>query len=232
MTETTTETTEAPAAEATEEKPAAAAAPAEQTTNANEAEDLLGDTEAPKEEATEGEKGEKKTDAEKSDAKGDDKGEVDGAPETYEDFVLPEGIERDEAGLEEFSALAKEFDLPQAAAQKLVDLQASVVQRQADAAWQVWADKQNEWAKEVRNDKELGGDNIAGSKAAAKAFVLKFGGEEALEILRLTGASNHPKVFGALARAGKELAEDEIVPGNTGGVEPTSRAKTIFPTMN
>ena len=222
--QTTTET-------AAEETPAPDAASEEQNVNTAEAEDLLGE-ETPEGEKPEGEKGEKKTDAEKSDAKGDDKGKVDGAPETYEDFTLPEGMERDAEGLEVFGSIAKELNLSQDQAQKLIDVQAEVVQRQADAAWQVWADKQNEWALEVRNDKEFGGDNLPGSKAAAKAFVMKFGGEEALEILRLTGASNHPKVFGALARAGKELAEDEIVSGSQGGDGAVSRAKVLFPDMN
>lgn len=210
-----------------------AAASGEQPTNTAEAEDLLGD-ETPEAKA-DGEKGDKDS-AEKPDAKGDGEGEA-GAPEEYEPFVLPEGVDRDEAGLEAFGTLAKEFNLPQEAAQKLVDLQAEVVQRNADAAWQVWADKQNEWAKEVRNDKEFGGEHVDASKVAAKAFVTKFGGSEeeagaALEVLRLTGASNHPAVFKMLARAGKELAEDVIVSGTQGGGEPAPRANIMFPDQN
>lgn len=219
--------------ETTSEGQAAAEAAAAETAAAPksaEAEDLLGEETPPVD--AEGEKGTKETAAEKPDGKADGESEVDGAPETYEDFTLPEGMDRDADGLEAFGTLAKEFDLSQDQAQKLVDVQVELVQRNADAAWQVWADKQNEWALEVRNDKELGGENIAGSKAAAKAFVLKFGGEEALEVLRLTGASNHPKVFGALARAGKELAEDGIVSGANVGGDAPSRAKIMFPDMN
>jgi hypothetical protein len=227
----TDQVTDAPA-EGNEAEAAAAAAASEAEKAAAGAEDLLGE-ETPEDEKSEGEKGEK-AEAEKTDGKADGE-KVDGAPETYEPFVLPEGVERDETGLEAFGVLAKELDLNQETAQKFIDLQAEIVQRNNDAAWQVWADKQNEWAGEVRNDKELGGENFEMSKAAAKAFVHKFGGEDAKEVieaLKLTGASNHPAVFRVLARAGRELAEDAIVSGGQGGDAPVERAKVLFPDMN
>lgn len=212
---------------------AAAAAVSEAEQNANKAEDLLGD-ETPEAAAKPDEAGKgDKAGAEKSDAKGTEKGE--GAPEKYEPFTIPEGIERDDTAIAAFEGLARKHNLSQAAAQELVDLQTASLQRNADAAWQVWADKQNEWAAEVRNDKEFGGINFDTSKAAAKAFVTKYGGKEAKELLaalKITGASNHPAVFRALARAGKDLAEDVILSGSSGGEGPRDRAKVLFPNQN
>lgn len=236
MTDQTTDTT----AEANETG-TPVASEAEQ--NANSAEQLLGEESKESEEVkTEDAKGSEGADDKKAaddkgdkdgadkseDAKGDED-EADGAPDEYEPFTLPEGMEADAQGMEEFGALAKELDLSQENAQKLIDLQAALVQRASDDAWQVWADTQNEWAKEVRADKEFGGTNIDASKAAAKAFVLKYGGKEALQALQMTGAGNHPHVFKALARAGKELAEDEILSGASGGDADVPLANRMFP---
>ncbi len=220
----------------TPEEAEGAAAPASEAEQAAEdAESLLGGDETPEgeAEASEEAKGEEGEDAkaEKSDAKGDDE-KADAAPDEYEPFDVPEGMERDEEGLKEFADVARELDLPQAKAQKLVDLSNRITQRNMDAAYQVWADKQNEWAGEVRNDKDLGGSNFEQSKANAKAFVLQYGGQEALDALKITGAGNHPAVFRVLARAGKEMADDSIVGGQQGGKPEVSRAKAMFPSMN
>ena len=53
-----------------------------------------------------------------------DQDKPEGAPEQYAEFALPEGFQVDTAVMDEFKGLAKELNLPQATAQKLVDLQA------------------------------------------------------------------------------------------------------------
>lgn len=176
--------------------------------------------------------GENKDGPAKPDAKGDGKGKVDGAPEKYEPFVVPEGIQRDDAKLDKFGALAKEANLTQETAQKFVDFYAEVTQEYADTSWQNWADVTNGWAQEVKADKEFGGQNLDDSKAAASAFVKKFIGDEGLKALQMTGAGNHPAIFKGLARAGKLLAEDVIAVGANSGGGPVDRAKRLFPNQN
>src|SRR5712671_3512851 len=52
---------------------------------------------------------------------GEKKAETAGAPEKYEDFKLPEGVELAPEAVAEVSTLFKELGLSQANAQKLVD---------------------------------------------------------------------------------------------------------------
>src|SRR5262245_3138783 len=71
---------------------------------------------------------EKKPEAKEGDApppeKKEGEGETppEGAPEKYEAFKLPEGYEFDKDSLTSAQALFKELNLPQASAQKLVDM--------------------------------------------------------------------------------------------------------------
>ena len=56
-----------------------------------------------------------------------------GAPEEYADFTLPEGMEADPDLIAEFKAEAKRLNLSQEDAQKLVDIQAKLAEKQSKA---------------------------------------------------------------------------------------------------
>jgi hypothetical protein len=148
------------------------------------------------------------------------------APESY-DFKLPDGIELDADAVTEFSAIAKEMKLDQASAQKLADVAANMVQRQAEqhaATVQGWVDQ-------VKADKEIGGDKMPEHLAIAQKALDTFGSPELREILNSTGLGNNPEVIRAFYRAGKAISEDTFVPGRQGGAV-NDPAKTMFPTMN
>ena len=53
------------------------------------------------------------------------------APEAYEDFTLPEGMEMDADVLGEFQSLAKELNIPQAKPQQLTDFQTHLAPKPA-----------------------------------------------------------------------------------------------------
>lgn len=149
-------------------------------------------------------------------AKTDDgkKDEPKGAPEAY-DFKLPDGMEIDAEVLGEFTAFAKELNLPQDKAQKIVDFQAKLASKQADE-YQAAVEKQKEqWMAAVKNDPDLGGENYEKSVASAVKVVQAFGSPELREVLSATGLGNNPELFKFVHRISQAISEDKFVmPGS------------------
>jgi hypothetical protein len=148
------------------------------------------------------------------------------APEVYE-FKAPEGVTLDEKATAEFSAVAKELDLPQDAAQKLVDLYASRMQAQAEAHRATV----ESWRASVETDKELGGDNLKESVAVAMKTIDTFGSPELKALLTQTGLGNHPELFKFAHRIGKSISQDRFVVGNETGAQQAGRsiANALYP---
>lgn len=159
----------------------------------------------------------KPADGEKPAGKPDDKEQKpEGAPEAYE-FKAAEGVELDTEALKDFEPVARELNLTNEQAQKLVDaypkILAGVQQRQADA-WQ----KQTEgWAEAVKADKEIGGDKLESNLSAAQRALDQFGTPELKEYLNVTGMGNHPELVKAFVKIGKAMSEDGMVSGKDTG---------------
>lgn len=128
----------------------------------------------------------------------------------YEKFTVPEGFEYDDGKVSEFSALARELNLTQEQAQKLVDLH---VRHWLGFEEQTRAQAQA-WSKEAMEDPEFGGQKFTQSLRDAHRFINVFGGEKLKLALDVTGAGNHPEIFKAFARAGRILGEDQLVTGS------------------
>lgn len=155
-----------------------------------------------------------------------DEGKPQGAPEAYE-FKAPEGSTLDDAVIGQFSEVAKELNLTQDAAQKILDKMApAMAARQAE---QVEAIRTG-WADEARVDKEFGGDKLDENLGTAKRALDQFGTPELRTLLKETGMGNHPEVIRFMYRAGKAISEDGFVPGGRQGA-PTDPAKRMFPNM-
>ena len=138
-----------------------------------------------------------------------------GAPEAYTDFTLPEGIDMDVGTLDAFKGLAKELNIPQEAAQKLIDLQTTLVAKQADAYQQAVVAQGQKWAAEVKNDPELGGENYNKSVASAIKVIQSFGDPALTELLNDSGLGNHPALFKFCHRISAAISEDKFVmPGS------------------
>lgn len=178
-----------------------------------------------KEEKTE-EKAETKDEGSEADESKDE-----GAPETYSDFTLSEGIEADEATMDEFKVLAKEENWSQEKAQKLVDLQNKAMIRAGDTLKQSWKDTQKEWRDSTENDKVFGGDKLDESLVFAKSAIKKFGNDAFSEMLESTGMGNHPEVVRFLYKIGKSISEDDIMAGRAAASGSKDPAKTLFPNM-
>ena len=138
-----------------------------------------------------------------------------GAPEAYTDFTLTEGIDMDACTLDAFKGLAKELNIPQEAAQKLIDLQTTLVAKQADAYQQAVVAQGQKWAAEVKNDPELGGENYDKSVASAIKVIQSFGDPALTELLNDSGLGNHPALFKFCHRISAAISEDKFVmPGS------------------
>lgn len=180
---------------------------------------------------------EKADDSSKDDADEKSKdGETDddkdsGAPENYGDFELPEGMELDEKAMEQFVPIAKELDLSQEQAQKLVTLYSNQIKAQVDMQEETYSTIRNDWVKEVKADKEIGGEKFNENVATAREAVKTFGSDELTDMLNTTGLGDHPAVVKFFYKVGKAMKDDSIVHG---GRAPAARdrAKILFPNQN
>ena len=138
-----------------------------------------------------------------------------GAPDKYEfnAQVADAPDELDPEVLTAFGEVAKELDLPQEAAQKVLDKVAPVIQaKQAKAVEQARAD----WATESQSDEEFGGENLEANLEIAKTSLKEFGTDALKSLLQESGLGNHPEVIRFMYRAGKAISEDGYV-GNSQG---------------
>jgi len=201
----------------------AAPAQSEQTAPAAEAPAPAGDPAKPEgdkpQPGTEGDKpqDDKPADGDKPAEKSEDEEQKqEGAPEKYE-FTAGEGVELDADALKDFEPVARDLNLTNEQAQKLVDaypkILAGVQQRQAEA-WQ----KQTEgWAETVKADKEIGGDKLTANLSAAQRAFDQFGTPELKEYLNATGLGNHPDLVKTFVKIGKAMSEDGMVDGSNQG---------------
>ena len=136
--------------------------------------------------------------------------EVKAAPETYE-FKAPEGRVFDSEVIAEYSKVAKELNLSQEAAQRVLDaVGPKLAERQAAQVEAV----RNGWADNSKADKEFGGDKLTENLGVAKKALDQFGTAELRSLLNESGLGNHPEVIRFMYRAGKAISEDRIVTGS------------------
>ena len=138
-----------------------------------------------------------------------------GAPDKYEfnSQVADAPDELDPEVLTAFGEVAKELDLPQDAAQKVLDKVAPVIQaRQAEQVEKARV----EWAEESKSDDEFGGETFETNLEVAKTALNAFGTDPFKQLLSESGLGNHPEVIRFMYRAGKAISEDSYV-GNSQG---------------
>ena len=140
---------------------------------------------------------------------------TEGAPEKYEfnDKVADAPEVLDPNVLTAFGEVAKELDLPQKAAQKVLDKVAPVIQaRQAEQVEKARV----EWAEDSKSDDEFGGETFDANLEVAKSALDAFGTSTFKQLLSESGLGNHPEVIRFMYRAGKAISEDSYV-GNSQG---------------
>lgn len=145
------------------------------------------------------------------------------APEKYE-FKAAEGQELDAEAVKAFEPIAKELNLSNEQAQKLVDVYGSkIMPKLVEQQAAQWQQQIEQWAEQVKADKDLGTDASIG---AAQKAMDKFGSPELKQYLNETGLGNHPELVRIFANIGKAMSEDGLVTGNSGGAK--SAADVLF----
>lgn len=200
MTSGTTNTTEGEATSNPADTTATAAAPEGQTATAGQTTEV-----------TDG-----KTDGEKPQ----------GAPEAYE-FKPAEGKEFDPTVLKAYSEVAKELNLSQENAQKLID---KISPELAAQQQRVLTEARTQWVNDTKADTEIGGTNIAENIALANKTFTDFGTPALHKLLDETGLGDHPEMIRWAHRVGKAISEDGFVAGKGSNAE-TDPAKKMFPSM-
>lgn len=177
--------------------------------------------------ATEGQ-GAQGQQAEGTKTEGEQEKKPEGAPESYE-FKAPKNVSFDEGVIGAFSEVAKELNLPQDAAQKVLDKMAPVIQARQMEQFEA---ARNQWAADTKADKEFGGEKLDENLATAKKALDTFGTPEFRALLNESGFGNHPEVIRVFYRAGKAISEDRFVAGAGGNNTPQSVAQRMYPGMN
>ena len=155
-----------------------------------------------------------------------------GAPETYTEFTMPEGVEVDKAAVEKFEPLARELNLSQENAQKLVDVYAEGAKQAAEAQITTWGDIKEGWVKEGKADKEIGGENYDQTVSDAKLALDKLGNEALGIVLETTGVGDNPDFLRMFAKVGRVLRDDNIDFGSGTGGETKEPGKVMYGDMS
>lgn len=159
------------------------------------------------------------------------------APEAYADFTLPDGFEANDEIMTEAKTVFKDLNLPQASAQRLVDMYAKVSQTAAEAPFKLWQDTQADWVSKVKADPEIGG-KLDQVKATISKAIDGLGDSKLAsdfrEAMDYTGAGNNPAFIRAFYRLASKITEGSHVSGAPGGqtAKPRSAASAMYPNLS
>lgn len=122
---------------------------------------------------------------------------------------------------------AKDLDLTQEQAQKLVELDI----KRTQALNQRVADQGTQWLNELPSDKEFGGEKLSENLAVAKKAMEAFGTPELKQLLETSRLGNHPEVIRVFFRAGKAISQDSRFVSGGSGDKPVKgdAASTLYP---
>lgn len=161
---------------------------------------------------------------------------------TAEALKLPEGMSADDESVSTFLGtlnrhIKGELDATEFA-NSLLEMQAGLAQKSAQAMDEAWTKQQDDWVAEVRKNEEFGGKNLDASVASIRRFINSQMGDGAKDVftaLSMTGAGNHPAIFGLLHKAAAALNERSLLApeaGATGGATTNEdRAAKIYTSM-
>lgn len=149
------------------------------------------------------------------------------APAEYADFNLGDGKTLPPEVAAKVKEIAKDMDLTQEQAQKLVELNL----KQDMAQTEQLATQSQQWLAGLPSDKEFGGDKFSENMAIAKKAIDAFGSPELKSLLDQTKLGNHPELIRAFYRAGQAISQDTRFVAGGSGNQPASRsaAASLYP---
>ena len=159
------------------------------------------------------------------------------APESYDEFTLPQGFTMNDIALEAFSPAAKEAGLNQENAQKMIDLYSKLQGQEAKRLNEDFNARMDKQIAAVKSDPEIGGEHYETKIALANKVIGTFGNEGAIEAIRDSGLGTNPDVIRMLVKVGEVISEDVFVDkgdgGGVGGVKTTEKTlgDRLYPKM-
>lgn len=136
-------------------------------------------------------------------------------PEKYE-LKVPESSSINQSHLDKISEYAKQKGLSNDEAQALVDREHEVVESFKAHQQEQFTERKNQWLEEVKNDKELGGENISETAILTKRAMDHFASDALKAELDSTGYGNHPELVRMLSKIGKAMSNDNRISSGTG----------------
>jgi outer membrane biosynthesis protein TonB len=173
-----------------------------------------------------------KTEEPKKEEKKPEEKKAEVAPEKYEKFVVPEGLDIDADTLGKFEAAAKELNLSQATAQKMIDISTANTQREMQKQIDNHLKQREEWVSELRADKEFGGDKFGETVDRAKRVLRNYGSESLIKFLDFSGYGDNGELIKMFAKMDKAMGEDSAVDGDAKGTRGMSAAQALYPSQN
>jgi len=154
-----------------------------------------------------------------------------GAPDSYADFKTPDGFNL--GGLaDEVKGLAKELNLPQEQAQKVVDIGAKLAQQQQQEHQKLVQSARDQWRERIQGDKEFGGPKLDENLARAKAAMEASSTPELQHLLATTGLGDHPEIIRHFLKIAPSVLPDTHVPGGRAPTSGKSAAQILYDTQN
>lgn len=154
-------------------------------------------------------------------------GESKAEPNKAEPYTLtaPEGYPISEKELSDFNRHCLEVGMTKEQAEKSLEMLHSnfkSMQEQFEA-------QRQDWVREIKSDKEFGGEKFSASVADAKKALAQFDADGSVRtMLDATGYGDNPAVIRLFARIGRALGEDKMIGGRGTGSEK-SLAERLYP---
>lgn len=134
----------------------------------------------------------------------------------------------DQAVLTKFEGIARELDMSQDQAKKLVDTVAPEIQAAQKARHEALV---NGWAESAKSDPEFGGEKLEANLAIAKGAMTKVASPELVKLLNETGLGNNPEMIRLFYRLGAKVNPAAFVPSGQGKNQPTNPGAKLYPDM-
>lgn len=143
---------------------------------------------------------------------------------------MPDGVELDQALLDEVAPQFKELGLTTKQAQALTDKFIAAQSKRAEAQADTWAQTITGWVDTAKADPEIGGAKWDSTVKTASGVVGKFGSPELKEYLNASGAGNHPEMIRFMAKVGAVISEDNpAISENPGKTVARDSAAILYP---
>lgn len=146
-------------------------------------------------------------------------------PPSFDGLTVPAGISFAPETFEAFKNLAREINLTEEQAQKLVDYESSLVERGHADAQEEKRQTLERWAQQTRT---LYGAKLEEEISFALRAADAFGGPDFRALLEDTGLGNHPVIIRMLSGVGKAIGEDAFPGGKPAAPQDKTFAEALY----